>query len=89
MLVSENEERQMGLRAYREVLSKESLSYDAQTNALVEKVGRRIAAAAAPTCVTIWSLMRSAPWRAMACATSCPITTARPASVCVIGKMPV
>ena len=46
MLVSENEERQMGLRAYREVLSKESLSYDAQTSALVEKVGRRIAAAA-------------------------------------------
>ena len=36
----------MGLQAYQQVLSKESLSYDAQTNALVEKVGRRIAAAA-------------------------------------------
>src|ERR1700733_11098372 len=46
MLVSESEELQMGLQAYREVLSKESLSYDAQTNALVDKVGRRIAAAA-------------------------------------------
>src|SRR5919197_3813546 len=46
MLVSENEERQMGLQAYREVLSKEPLSSDAQTTALVEKVGRRIAAAA-------------------------------------------
>jgi predicted Zn-dependent protease len=46
MLVSESEERQMGLQAYQQVLSKESLSYDAETNALVEKVGRRIAAAA-------------------------------------------
>src|SRR5260370_22644260 len=46
MLVSENEERQMGLQAYQQVLSKESLSYDPETNALVEKVGRRIAAAA-------------------------------------------
>ena len=46
MLVSESEERQMGLQAYQQVLSKESLSYDRETNALVEKVGRRIAAAA-------------------------------------------
>lgn len=46
MLVSESEERQMGLQAYREVLSKEPLSRNAQANALVEKVGRRIAAAA-------------------------------------------
>ena len=46
MLVSENEEREMGLRAYREVLSKEQLSSNSQANALVEKVGRRIAAAA-------------------------------------------
>ncbi|MFZ5778825.1 MAG: M48 family metallopeptidase [Pseudomonadota bacterium] len=46
MLVSEGEERQMGLQAYREVLSKEPLSKSAQTVALVEKVGRRIAAAA-------------------------------------------
>ena len=33
-------------QAYQQVLSKESLSYDAETNALVDKVGRRIAAAA-------------------------------------------
>jgi predicted Zn-dependent protease len=46
MLVSESEERQMGLQAYREVLDKEPLSHNAQANALVEKVGRRIAAAA-------------------------------------------
>ena len=46
LLVSESEERQMGLQAYREVLSKESLSEDARINALVEKVGRRIASAA-------------------------------------------
>lgn len=46
MLVSESEERQMGLQAYQQVLSQESLSNDAQINALVEKVGRRIAAAA-------------------------------------------
>jgi len=46
MLVSESEERQMGLQAYREVLNKEPLSHNAQANALVEKVGRRIAAAA-------------------------------------------
>src|SRR5882724_499764 len=44
MLVGESEERQMGLQAYREVLSKEPLSEDAQTTELVEKVGRRIAA---------------------------------------------
>ena len=39
MLVSESEELRMGLQAYQQVLSKESLSYDAETNALVEKVG--------------------------------------------------
>ena len=49
MLVGESEERQMGLQAYRDVLSKEQLSDDTQTNALVEKVGRRIAAAAVTT----------------------------------------
>jgi predicted Zn-dependent protease len=46
MLVGESEERQMGLQAYREVLSKEQLSEDTQTNELVQKVGRRISAAA-------------------------------------------
>ncbi len=46
MLVSENEELQMGLQAYRQVLASEPVSTNAQTNALVERVGRRIAAAA-------------------------------------------
>jgi len=46
MLVSENEERQMGLQAWQQVLAKEPLSHDAKATALVEKVGRRIAAAA-------------------------------------------
>ncbi len=46
MLVSESDERDMGLKAYREVLSKEPLSGNTQANALVDKVGRRIAAAA-------------------------------------------
>jgi len=46
MLVGESEERQMGLQAYREVLAREKMSNDARVNALVEKVGRRIADAA-------------------------------------------
>lgn len=46
MLVSENEEREMGLQAYREVRNKEPVSRDSQATALVDKVGRRIAAAA-------------------------------------------
>jgi predicted Zn-dependent protease len=54
MLVSENEERQMGLQAYQQVLSKETLSHDARTNALVEKVGRRIAAAAERPPEELW-----------------------------------
>jgi len=58
MLVSENEERQMGLQAYREVLNKENLSSDAQTNALVEKVGRRIAAAAERPPGELWRAPR-------------------------------
>jgi metalloendopeptidase OMA1, mitochondrial len=58
MLVSESEERQMGLQAYREVLSKEPLSYDAQTNALVEKVGRRIADAAEHPPSELWRAPR-------------------------------
>src|SRR4029450_7423541 len=48
MLVGESEERQMGLQAYRDVLSKEQLSEDAQANALGGEGGRRIAAAARP-----------------------------------------
>ena len=54
MLVSENEERQMGLQAYQQVLAKEPLSHDAQANALVEKVGKRIAAAAERPPAEMW-----------------------------------
>jgi metalloendopeptidase OMA1, mitochondrial len=46
VLMSESEERQMGLQAYQQVLAKEQLSRSEQTNALVERVGRRIANAA-------------------------------------------
>ena len=48
----------MGLQAYREVLSKEQLSDDTQTNALVEKVGRRIAAAAERPPGDLWRAPR-------------------------------
>src|ERR1700704_2101536 len=58
MLVSESEELRMGLQAYQQVLSKESLSYDAETNALVEKVGRRIAAAAERPPNDLWRAPR-------------------------------
>lgn len=58
MLVGESEERQMGLQAYREVLSKEQLSEDAKANALVEKVGRRIAAAAERPPGDLWRAPR-------------------------------
>ena len=58
MLVSENEERQMGLQAYQQVLAKEPLSHDAQANALVEKVGRRIAAAAERPPGEMWKAPR-------------------------------
>jgi len=54
MLVGESEERQMGLQAYRDVLSKEQISEDAQTNALVDKVGRRIANAAERPPADLW-----------------------------------
>src|ERR1700704_6196431 len=57
-LGSESEERQMGLQAYQQVLSKESLSYDKETNALVEKVGRRIAAAAERPPSDLWRAPR-------------------------------
>lgn len=46
MLVSESEEAQLGLTAYREILSKESISRDPRLNAIVQRVGRRIAAVA-------------------------------------------
>src|SRR3981081_4807174 len=58
MLVSESEERQMGLQAYQQVLSKESLSADAETNALVERAGRRSAAAAERPPNDLWRAPR-------------------------------
>ena len=44
MLLSEPEEVQLGLTAYREILSQENISQEPQVNALVQRVGRRIAA---------------------------------------------
>lgn len=46
MLLSEDQEKQMGLQAYRNVLQQETVSRDPQANAVVERVGRRIAQAA-------------------------------------------
>lgn len=54
MLVSESEERQMGLQAYQQVLSTERLSHNTQINALVDKVGRRIANAAEHPVENMW-----------------------------------
>lgn len=54
MLVSESEERQLGAQTYREVLAKEPRSHDVELNALVEKVGRRIAHAAEHPPTNLW-----------------------------------
>lgn len=54
MLVGEDEEREMGLAAFRQVLAKEVPSHDKVTNELVEKVGRRIAAAAEAPPPNMW-----------------------------------
>jgi len=54
MLVSESEERQMGAQAYRQVLASEHVSHDVELNALVEKVGRRIANAAEHPPTDLW-----------------------------------
>lgn len=45
-IVSDSEEYAMGLQAYQETLAKAKLSADAGAAAMVERVGRRIAAAA-------------------------------------------
>lgn len=45
-IVSNEEEYKMGLQAYEETLAKEKLSGDAQAATMVDRVGRRIAAAA-------------------------------------------
>lgn len=46
MLVSAEQEQRLGLDAYREVLAKEKRSQDKRMTAVVERVGRRIAAVA-------------------------------------------
>lgn len=46
MLVSEQQEEELGLKAYQEVLSKEKVSKDPQLNAMVNRVGSRVAAVA-------------------------------------------
>jgi metalloendopeptidase OMA1, mitochondrial len=45
-IISDDQEQQMGLQAFADVKSKNKISQDAGTNAAVERVGRRIAAAA-------------------------------------------
>src|SRR3954468_24452424 len=54
MLVSEGEERQLGAQAYRQVLASEQPSRDVEFNALVDKVGRRIAQAAERPPANMW-----------------------------------
>jgi predicted Zn-dependent protease len=54
MLVSESEERQLGARAYRQILASEPASNNAAFNALVDKVGRRIAQAAERPPANMW-----------------------------------
>lgn len=46
ILVSPAQEAEMGVSAYKEVLSQSTVSRDAKTNELVERVGRRLAAVA-------------------------------------------
>jgi predicted Zn-dependent protease len=49
MLMSESEDLQLGAAAYQEVLKKEKIARDPQLNEVVQRVGRRIAAAADKT----------------------------------------
>ena len=46
LLVSEGEEMSLGVQSYRDVLKKEKISKDPQVNAMVKRVGTRIAAVA-------------------------------------------
>ncbi len=43
-LVSPSEEAQMGVQSFKEIVGKATLSTDAQANAMVQRVGSRIAA---------------------------------------------
>lgn len=44
-MISEQQERRMGLTSFKEILAKEALSEDAEVNERVQRIGRRIAAA--------------------------------------------
>lgn len=55
MLVSEAEERRMGVLAFRQVQAQATPSHDEVINELVEKVGRRIAAAAEAPPANTWT----------------------------------
>jgi predicted Zn-dependent protease len=54
MLVSESEERQLGARAYQQVLSREQPSHSVELNGMVERVGHRIADAAEHPPPNMW-----------------------------------
>jgi predicted Zn-dependent protease len=54
MLVSEDEERQLGARAYVQVLSREQPSHSVELNSMVERVGHRIAGAAEHPPTDMW-----------------------------------
>jgi predicted Zn-dependent protease len=54
MLVSEDEERQLGARAYQQVLAREQPSHSVELNSMVERVGHRIADAAEHPPPNMW-----------------------------------
>lgn len=54
MLVSENEEREAGLLAFQQIRATEPPSHDTTANELVERVSRRIAAAAESPPPNLW-----------------------------------
>ncbi|MBS0519908.1 MAG: M48 family metallopeptidase [Proteobacteria bacterium] len=54
MLVSENEEREAGLLAFQQIRATEPPSHDTMANELVERVSRRIAAAAESPPPNLW-----------------------------------
>jgi len=45
-MMSHQEERAMGLQAFQQIMSKEKISRDARTHAILQRVGRRISAVA-------------------------------------------
>jgi predicted Zn-dependent protease len=55
MMVSQEEERSLGLQAYQQVVTREHISHNAGVNSLVERVGRRIAAAAENPPDNMWT----------------------------------